>query len=60
VLVPESNADIGAGFGVVNVSPEETWVVTSELPTRGSRDYNRVLMARIVWREPNKLFASHP
>jgi hypothetical protein len=49
VLFPEENADIGAGFGVVAVSPRETWVITSELPTKGSRDYARVLMARIIW-----------
>lgn len=49
ILIPEENADIGAGFGVVEVSPRETWVITSELPTKGSRDYNRVLMARITW-----------
>lgn len=58
VLVPESNADLGAGFGVVDVSPQETWVVTSEIPTRGSRDYNRVLMARLVWAKPNRLVAA--
>jgi hypothetical protein len=49
ILIPESNADIGAGFGVLEISPRETWVITSELPTKGSRDYNRVLMARVTW-----------
>lgn len=56
ILIPESNADLGAGFAVVEVNPHETWVVTSEIPTRGSRDYNRVLMARLRWSTPNRLF----
>ena len=60
ILIPESNADIGAGFGVVDVSPGETWVITSEIPTKGSRDYNRVLMARLTWAVPNRLFSTAP
>ncbi len=51
VLFPEENADLGAGFGVLDVSPRETWVVTSELPTKGSRDHARVMLARITWPE---------
>lgn len=58
VLFQEENADLGAGFGVVAVSPRETWVITSEIPTRGSRDYNRVLMARLTWSVPDRLFSS--
>lgn len=49
ILFREENADLGAGFGVLAVSPRETWVVTSEIPTKGSRDYNRVLLARLTW-----------
>jgi hypothetical protein len=49
IVFPEENADIGAGFGVVDVGPHERWVVTSELPTKGSRDYGRVMMARLTW-----------
>lgn len=61
VLIPESDADIGAGFGVLDVNPNETWIVTSEIPTKGTRNYNRVLLARIVWSVPNQLFtASRP
>ncbi len=60
VLFREENADLGAGFGVVAVSPHETWVITSELPTKGSRDYNRVLMARLTWSVPNRLFSAQP
>jgi hypothetical protein len=60
ILIPESNADIGGGFGVVEVSPGETWVITSEIPTKGSRDFNRVLMARLTWAKPNRLFSKSP
>lgn len=56
VLIPESDADLGAGFGVLDFSPQETWVISSEIPTKGSRAYNRVLLARIVWSQPNQLF----
>ncbi len=49
VLIPENDADIGAGFGVLDVTPKETWVVTSEIPTKGTRNYNRVLVAKIFW-----------
>jgi hypothetical protein len=59
ILIPENNADLGAGFAVVDFSPQETWVITSEIPTRGSRDYNRMLMARLIWSEPNRLFANN-
>ena len=58
VLFPEENADLGAGFGVLDVNPRETWVITSELPTIGTRDYARVLLARITWAEPNRLFVN--
>jgi hypothetical protein len=49
VVFPEENADIGAGFGVLEVSANERWVITSELPTKGSRDYARVMFARLMW-----------
>jgi hypothetical protein len=49
ILMPENNADLGAGFGVLDHSPQETWIVSSEIPTKGSRDYNHVLLAKIIW-----------
>ena len=49
VVFPEENADLGAGFAVVEIGPRERWVITSEIPTKGSRDYARVLMARLTW-----------
>ncbi|MBL9201452.1 MAG: exo-alpha-sialidase [Opitutaceae bacterium] len=49
IVFPEENADLGAGFAPLTISDREVWVVTSEIPTRGSRDYNRVLLARLLW-----------
>lgn len=49
ILFREENADLGAGFAPLTISANEVWVVTSEIPTRGSRDYNRVLLARLLW-----------
>lgn len=51
-VFPENNADLGAGFGVVDYSPNEIWVITSEAPTKGSRDYKHVLMAKLLCRRP--------
>lgn len=56
IVFPEENADLGGGYAIVEVSPTETWVVTSEVPTRGSRNFNRVLLARLVWEQPNRAF----
>lgn len=64
-LVPNRGAQLG-NFGVVNASPAETWVVTSEgmhgdakepmnlalTEARGAN--NRVYLARIVWDTPNR------
>ena len=50
VLVPHNHADLG-NFGVVNVSPTETWVIVAEHPATGKRkdDRNGVFLVRIVW-----------
>jgi hypothetical protein len=58
ILFPENNADLGAGFGVIDYSPNETWVITSEIPTKGSRNYNHVLLAKLIWSTPNRLVAA--
>lgn len=58
ILFPENNADLGAGFGVIDYSPQETWIITSEIPTKGSRDYNHVLMSKLIWSKPNRLVAN--
>ncbi|HEX4130815.1 MAG TPA: sialidase family protein [Pirellulales bacterium] len=49
VLFPEDNASLGNG-GVLEVSPNETWFIESEL-VAGSRqrDCNKVMVARILW-----------
>lgn len=49
IVFPEENADLGSGYALVDVTADETWVVTSEIPPRGSRNYNRVLLARLIW-----------
>ncbi|MDP3071464.1 MAG: hypothetical protein Q8N18_14330 [Opitutaceae bacterium] len=49
IIFAEENADLGAGFAVLDVGEREKWIVTSEIPTKGSRDTNRVLLARLTW-----------
>jgi hypothetical protein len=51
VLLPESGLDLGGGFAPVDVSPHETWVITSEMafPERRRDEPNHVLLAKIVW-----------
>lgn len=56
ILMPEEGADIAAGFAPVDVSPTETWVISSEwaLPKDRASGPNRILMARIVWAQPQQ------
>ncbi len=55
VLVGEDNATLG-NFGVTDVSPYETWVVTSEFPrNKRKNDNNKVFVAKILWKTPNRL-----
>src|SRR5690606_9954785 len=66
ILVPEKGARLG-NFGVVDISPDETWVTTAEWMqtlSPNSRDWripmkygsdNRVYAARIKWKTPNRL-----
>ena len=51
VVLPEENATLG-NFGVVKVTPKETWVIASEYP-RNQRinDKNRTQVAKIIWKE---------
>ncbi len=65
-LAPNHGAQLG-NFGVVNVSPEETWVVTSECMQGDAKDpynlalteqrgaNNRVYLGRVLWDRPNRL-----
>lgn len=59
VLVPERGARLG-NFGVVDVTPDETWVTVSEwMQPRGVEKYGSdgsLFIARIHWQQPNKLF----
>jgi hypothetical protein len=58
VLVPENGARQG-NFGVVDVSPQETWVTVTEwMQPQGVKKYgsnNRLYVARILWERPNTL-----
>jgi len=64
ILVPERGARLG-NFGVVNVTPEETWVVVTEwMQTWGpnvvipvDNKYgadNSIHIARLKWHQPNR------
>ncbi len=59
VLVPERGARLG-NFGVVDVTPEETWVTVAEwMQPKGVERYGSdgsVFVARIHWARPNRLF----
>jgi len=58
-IVPERGARLG-NFGVVDISPTETWVTVSEwMQPRGVEKYGSdgsVYLARLRWKEPNQLF----
>lgn len=61
VLVPQTGTRMG-NFGVVDVSPQETWVITTEWmqhpPPGGFEKYrsdNRIFCAKIRWNRPNDL-----
>ena len=55
ILMPETGVDLG-NFGVMDLIPQETWVVTSEssFPKDRLHEPNRVLLARILWDTPNQ------
>lgn len=61
IIVPETGTRMG-NFGVVTVSPRETWVITTEWmqhpPPGGFARYgsdNRIFCAKIEWNRPNRL-----
>lgn len=58
VLMPETGLDLGGGFAPVDVSANETWVISSEMgfPKTRINEPNHVRLAKILWAEPNKLF----
>lgn len=59
ILVPERGARLG-NFGVVEVSPNETWVTVTEwMQPAGVEKYgsdNSVFVAKLKWNRPNQLF----
>jgi hypothetical protein len=64
ILIPETGTRMG-NFGIVDVSPAESWVVTTEWmqPHRPAlwKKYgtdNRIFCARILWSQPNQLAPS--
>jgi hypothetical protein len=52
ILMPETGLDLGGGFGVVDISPTETWVISTEMAFPASRrdEPNRVLLAKVLWK----------
>lgn len=60
IIVPQAGTRLG-NFGVVDVTPDETWVITTEWmqqpPPGGFEKYgsvNRIFRARIQWNRPNR------
>ena len=65
-IVPDTGAQLG-NFGALNVTPDESWVVTSECMQGDAEDpydiarteargaNNRVYICRILWNTPNRL-----
>jgi hypothetical protein len=53
ILMPETGLDLGGGFAPVHISPDETWVISSEMafPKERIEEPNRVLLAKILWRK---------
>jgi len=61
IIVPETGTRMG-NFGVVHVSPAESWVITTEWMQPHRPDLwkkygtdNRIFCARIRWSEPNNV-----
>ena len=60
IIVPETGTRMG-NFGIVNVSPAESWVITTEWMQPHRPDLwkkygteNRIFCARIQWSRPNR------
>jgi hypothetical protein len=60
VLLPETGLDLAGGFAPLDVGPNETWVISSEMAFPATRrdEPNRVLLARILWAQPNRAFSA--
>ena len=60
IIIPETGTRMG-NFGIVNVSPAESWVITTEWMQPHRPDLwkkygtdNRIFCARIQWSRPNR------
>jgi len=51
-LLPETGVDLSGGFGILDVNPRETWVISSEMafPPARRQEPNHVLLAKILWK----------
>ena len=51
ILMPETGVDLSGGFGILEISPRETWVISSEMafPADRREESNRVLLAKLLW-----------
>jgi hypothetical protein len=51
IVLPEAGLDLTAGFAPVDVTGNETWIVTAEggFPKDRQNENNRVLLAKIIW-----------
>ena len=62
ILIPERGARLG-NFGVVDVTPEETWVTVAEwMQPRGVEKHgsdNSIHIAKLKWKRPNRLTTGH-
>ncbi|TDU70589.1 hypothetical protein EI77_02636 [Prosthecobacter fusiformis] len=58
ILLPENGVDLGGGFGVLDFNAGETWVISTEMgfPEDRRNEPNRILLSKILWSKPNKLF----
>jgi hypothetical protein len=66
IIVPETGTRMG-NFGIVDVGPEESWVITTEWMQPHRPDLwkkygtdNRIFCARIKWSKPNRLASVEP
>jgi hypothetical protein len=60
ILMPETGVDLAGGFGVLEFSPQETWIISTEMafPKGREDESNRVLLAKILWNRPNELISA--
>ncbi|MEZ6128688.1 MAG: sialidase family protein [Planctomycetaceae bacterium] len=56
VLMSETGLDLAGGFGVVDFSPTETWVVSTEMafPKERRSEPNRIRLSRIIWKRTGR------